>query len=612
MRRITKSLSFVILLTAFFVSRLAAQTTIPAVSCNESDVATAASQAATGDIVSIPAGTCTWTVGLSVTAGITVAGSGTPNTGANTFGSGTLKTVIVDDAGSSPLISVTGITYGQTFTLSLLDIEPASSSTSLASPVQIAGTCNSSGCPNIRIDNIGFGLGTPWTENGNSSNAFWMIRTDNVFGVIDHSTLPVGSDVTLANINNSAYLGVGGYGDNSWAQPDSFGTGNALYLENNIISTDRTLTDCDVAPAGGGIGGCRQVGRFNQVNAAAGYNTGFTVHGLDTDGRPQGGRQIEAYGNTVNCNTGPCTDVIAGFRSGTGFIFGNTGSITNGGFYNHVFDITVYRTVDAPTQWGACGGSSPYDTNDGVVYASGTVASASGGSGSAITVTDTSKSWTTNQWVPTGAPYSFYDVTKGFWMEIASNTSDSLTTQTEISEAEYTANAGDSYQILRATVCADQGGRGQGNYVSGATPSPASALNQALDPIYEWMDTATNLNNGVAASDTGRTIANRDWYNESLGQAAQTSPTSPFDGTSGDGHGTLANRPTTCTPRVGYWATDQGNWNQSGNAFGQGELFVCTATNTWTLYYTPYTYPHPLTQDPPTVNPPTNLQATPH
>ena len=37
---------------------------------------------------------------------------------------------------------------------------------------------------------------------------------------------------------------------------------------------------------------------------------------------------------------------------------------------------------------------------------------------------------------------------------------------------------------------------------------------------------------------------------------------------------TLANRPAICTPGVGYWATDQGNWNQSGNG-GQGQLFVC-------------------------------------
>jgi hypothetical protein len=64
---------------------------------------------------------------------------------------------------------------------------------------------------------------------------------------------------------------------------------------------------------------------------------------------------------------------------------------------------------------------------------------------------------------------------------------------------------------------------------------------------------------------------------------------------------------------VGYWATDQGSWNQSGSG-GQGVLYTCTATNVWALTYTPYTYPHPLTQgqgggDPP--GSPSNLVATP-
>jgi len=82
---------------------------------------------------------------------------------------------------------------------------------------------------------------------------------------------------------------------------------------------------------------------------------------------------------------------------------------------------------------------------------------------------------------------------------------------------------------------------------------------------------------------------------ENINQVLQTNSTTPFNGTAtiGFGHGTLANRPTTCTTGVGYWATDQGNWNQSGSG-GQGQLYVCTATNTWTLSYTPYTYPHPL------------------
>jgi hypothetical protein len=105
-------------------------------------------------------------------------------------------------------------------------------------------------------------------------------------------------------------------------------------------------------------------------------------------------------------------------------------------------------------------------------------------------------------------------------------------------------------------------------------------------------------------------ISNRDLY-ESVSANTQTSPTSPFNGTVGVGHGTLANRPTTCTPTsealdagnggVGYWATDQGSWNTStSNPYGvqangaDGVLYTCTATNTWTATYTPYTYPHPL------------------
>ncbi len=80
----------------------------------------------------------------------------------------------------------------------------------------------------------------------------------------------------------------------------------------------------------------------------------------------------------------------------------------------------------------------------------------------------------------------------------------------------------------------------------------------------------------------------------------------------GIGCGTLANLPDTCTTGVGYWATNQSCTNLSGMVGVNpatpisGTLYKCTATNTWTAYYTPYTYPHSLREadtTPPVITP---------
>jgi hypothetical protein len=562
--------------------------------------------AVNGDVIQIPcgSGSVVWTSQLAVGASITItAQGGTPNTGTSTFGAGTNCLTIRDNYnGYLFLFSPTYASSNNVTTLQNINIDPYTASTTLTTPVAFSGTCTSSGCPLVRVDNVIFGNAVQWTEGGTGTQADWMIQADNVFGVFDHNTLPNGSQVDFLSGGLDAYLGVGAYGDNSWAQPDTFGTESALYMENNLVYTDQEVTDCEKSPAStswsGAPGGCRLVGRFNQVNAETGWFEAFGLHGLDTGGRARGGRQIEAYGNTLNCGTSSgCAGGVTGYRAGTGFTFGNTMTQSGGGFWNNISTITVYRTVYADSPWGGCGGLNsldPWDTNDNTVYYSGTVTSASG-----LTMTDSTKSWTTNQLVPEGAPYSVYDVTQGagFIAEIASNTATTITVQTPISESSWTGfNNGDSYQIIRSTVCADQAGRGAGNYISGSSPSPSSALNQALDPIYEWDDTASSVNYGNMSPDTGKTIANRDYYTDNSDGTphAQTSATSPFNGTSGVGFGTLARRPTTCTTGVGYFATDQGTWNTSGNGFGSGVLYVCSSTNTWSSYYTPYAYPHPL------------------
>lgn len=76
MSRLIRRLSFIFALTALF-AMLAKASTITAASCNTSDVQTAINSAAEGDTVIIPAGTCSWTTGVTISGkGIIVQGAG--------------------------------------------------------------------------------------------------------------------------------------------------------------------------------------------------------------------------------------------------------------------------------------------------------------------------------------------------------------------------------------------------------------------------------------------------------------------------------------------------------------------------------------------------------
>jgi hypothetical protein len=132
-----------------------------------------------------------------------------------------------------------------------------------------------------------------------------------------------------------------------------------------------------------------------------------------------------------------------------------------------------------------------------------------------------------------------------------------------------------------------------------------------LAPMYAWNNVANgSLKRDLTVEDPWGDGApspmdhikpNRDYYNAVSG-SAQTSPTSPFNGTTGMGFGTRANRPTTCTTGgingeaglggVGYFATDENT------------LYRCAGNNTWVAHYKPFTYPHPLTVGQASTSPP--------
>jgi hypothetical protein len=599
---------------AYASTLVVAQGTYTANSCSQSDVNAVINgpthTAVNGDVIQIPGGTCTWTSGITVPSniGITITGNGTPNSGASTTGaSSSCSNTSITLNGGFIAFSMTPEYGNSTSRISCMAIPYGGGA---AIGFKILGTCTSNGCPNMRMDNITW---SNWAGHTEAGISYGIGAVGDMFGVIDHNTIngSAGNYLEIIEHSNASYLGVGYWGDNSWAQPESFGSSNFLFIENNTFNDAGVSDNEGSAGAYQNEGGGRIVARFNTFNITDNINVALAWHGTESNGRPRSTRAYEFYENSWNCS-GPyaqangCPPVI-GARGGTGLVWGN--AFPSGYNFGSILAMNTYRTQGSPSgAWGPCDGSMGYDTNDGTTYYSGTISSVSGNT---ITVSG-SPGWSTNQWYVYGAPYSVHDVTQGSGAEIGASTSNTLTVNSQGGPGSYVPRSGDSIQILRATVCIDQsGGRGVGiMYNSADNPANVTPANELIAPTYLWMNSGSASPNVVAYADTARVIQNREYYMENFSQATQSSSTSPFNGTTtiGMGHGTLANQPATCTTGVGYWATDQGNWNQSGSG-GQGELFLCTATNTWTLYYTPYTYPHPLTGG---FGPPTNLQATAH
>ncbi len=168
--------------------------------------------------------------------------------------------------------------------------------------------------------------------------------------------------------------------------------------------------------------------------------------------------------------------------------------------------------------------------------------------------------------------------------------------------------------------CLDQLGRGQGQALNGQNfPNAKNSATgtiawpqQYLEPMYYFDNTLPGgIPEVVINAGDSTSQFNRDIYKSVTG----------FNGTTGTGTGTLASRPSTCTAGPGgtFGVSPTGSYGVSYFATdangGLGELYVCTATNTWTGVYEPYTYPHPLesgstTSSSSTPPAPTNLSGT--
>lgn len=97
--------------------------------------------------------------------------------------------------------------------------------------------------------------------------------------------------------------------------------------------------------------------------------------------------------------------------------------------------------------------------------------------------------------------------------------------------------------------------------------------------------------------------ADRDYFKHTVGGS--------FDGSSGVGRGTASamNAITPSETGVGFWVTDEGEWDSTNGATPDGRLYRWNGS-AWELHYTPYQYPHPLRSGVATPDDPSGLGAT--
>jgi hypothetical protein len=381
-----------------------------------------------------------------------------------------------------------------------------------------------------------------------------------VVGVADHNLFDTvaSSDNGLAvehqHWNNDSTEN----GNGSWATPANLGSSGFFFLENNSYNNSY-VNDCN--------DGGREVFRYNTITNAI----------IQTHRGVQGGRGCPAgeyYHNVfyaTNGNTGSGLFI----ESGTYVSWGNVMNFTGGtyGSFNELLNdrrTSEFLYAAPPNDLGNCGTTSIDSL--------------------ASLLPNGPSNWDGNSTID-GTPTDGYP-------------------------------------------CLDNIGRGQGDLVTGQVPPYGSGLcdttsgqcassnyhgsftHEFLQPVYEWMDTfngGSPTHGVMSVYDNDTTIANnRDYY--AWCNSASINGCTSFNGTQGVGSGLFSARPSTCTAGPGgtYGVSPTGSYGVAYWATDQNSLYVCTATNTWANYYTPYAYPHPLTQSSssgPLPAAPTNLTA---
>ena len=454
--------------------------TINAASCSQADVQAAINAASAGDTVVVPSGDCTWNSQVGITnKGITLQGqttcSGTPvsvcndntNITDNTGSDGALK---INGASATNFVHVTGITFKYTQSLTRSNGVVSFN----GSDFQVA----------FRFDHSHIIVASAATRG---------VEAYDCYGLIDHLL----ADVTATNGSvqmvapNGPDIGYAG-----WQQPLSFGTENAVYLEDSTLNYG-TQGDSAIDS----YTGARWVARHNVFNG----NGNIGDHGTDS-GPFRSAVSFEVYNNTFTLNS-PQGRIRAGtIRGGTSLWFNNT---FNGNVIWDPVTEAVYRACPPNSNgWGNCDG-----TRWGVTALKGNTLS-------------------------TGGPYFFCSNNRETQCQTNSDCSGGGSCTTFFDGAGTGGYA-----------CRDQPGIGPGQVSNPVYLWNNSCSLNGGGCINGKMTTSSySLGNSCGVGIDNYLSENRDFFNY----------TTSFNGTAGVGQGLLASRPSTCSTGVAYFATDAG------------------------------------------------------
>ncbi len=127
-------------------------------------------------------------------------------------------------------------------------------------------------------------------------------------------------------------------------------------------------------------------------------------------------------------------------------------------------------------------------------------------------------------------------------------------------------------------------------------PGASGVYPTVITNCYVWNNTRNGTLQNLVEGQTGficDVAEDRNFWNYN----------SSFDGTAGIGRGTTTPGGT-CSVGVGYWKASTATPTVSTVVNQAGHFYKCFSANTWTDYYTPYTFPHPLSDSGQEIPPP--------